>query len=143
MISQGELEHRRVKRFYSRTNKFNFTSQIAKHQHRERILRNIRLRSKQVAADADTQTSSDIITKDAPQEKARTAAVSFEDSDPLPYTSPNVHYHISESKRHHEDITNWLGQNANLNDPTVKVGMFCLLLQIPLTISSNSISCRG
>ncbi|KAF8546009.1 hypothetical protein OG21DRAFT_1587857, partial [Imleria badia] len=34
----GELEHRRVKRFYSRTNKNAFTHAIAKHQQRERLL---------------------------------------------------------------------------------------------------------
>lgn len=34
----GELEHRRVKQFYSRTNKIAFAHGIAKHQQRERLL---------------------------------------------------------------------------------------------------------
>lgn len=38
LFSQGELEHRSVKRHYSRTNKINHTRQIANHQRRERVL---------------------------------------------------------------------------------------------------------
>jgi hypothetical protein len=43
--TQGELEHRRVKRFYSRTNKMQFKRQITQHQRQEQILRKIRLRA--------------------------------------------------------------------------------------------------
>lgn len=43
-LHQGELEHRRVKRFYARTNKVQFVLQITKHQRREELLRRIRKR---------------------------------------------------------------------------------------------------
>jgi hypothetical protein len=36
--SQGELEHRRVKRFYQRVHKGKFTRGIAKQQQRERVI---------------------------------------------------------------------------------------------------------
>jgi hypothetical protein len=38
-IYQGELEHRRVKRLYARTNKFNYVPQITIHERRERLAR--------------------------------------------------------------------------------------------------------
>lgn len=38
-VKQGELEHRRVKRFYKRTNKTRFERQIAKHERMERHYR--------------------------------------------------------------------------------------------------------
>lgn len=46
-------------------------------------------------------------------------SLAFSDSDPLPFTSPKVHYHISESKRFKENIAEWLGLNAE--DPAIKV----------------------
>ena len=39
LIEKGELEHRRVKRFYKRTNKVRFERQIAKHERIERHYR--------------------------------------------------------------------------------------------------------
>jgi hypothetical protein len=102
ILIQGELEHRRVKRFYARTNKFQFTAQIAKHQQRERILRKIRHRVQQANA---TQ--------------AKPAVVAFEESEPLPQTPPSVHHHMSESTRHWENITAWLATNRA--DPALKV----------------------
>ena len=41
IVQQGELEHRRVKRFYGRTNKMNFVGQITKHQRHERLMHKI------------------------------------------------------------------------------------------------------
>ena len=49
MWFQGELEHRRVKRFYARTNKRNFTRQITKLQQREEKLRHINERARAAA----------------------------------------------------------------------------------------------
>ena len=96
---QGELEHRRVKRFYSRTSKVGFTQQITKHQRRERLLHNL--------------------SKSSTPENNPTAAVSFRDSDPLPYTSPTVHHHISNSNRYYENLTTWLGTYSG--DPALTV----------------------
>lgn len=46
--SQGELEHRRVKRLYGRTNKNNYQEQIAKQEQRQRTLREVRRRLRDI-----------------------------------------------------------------------------------------------
>jgi hypothetical protein len=95
---QGELEHRRVKRFYARTSKAGFTQQIAKHQRRERVLYNISKSS---------------------MPKSQTAAVNFQESDPLPFTPPTAHHHISNSNRYYNNLTAWLGSYSG--DPALIV----------------------
>ena len=107
IYDQGELEHRRIKRFYPRTNKVGFTRQIAKHQRRERLLHNL--------------------SKSSTPENNPTAAVGFQDSDPLPYTPPTVHHHISISNRYYENLTTWLGTHSG--DPALIVRCLfnCLL----------------
>ena len=52
-------------------------------------------------------------------ERHHTAAVNFHESEPLPFTSPTTHYHISDSTRHHENVTAWLAKNSG--DPALKV----------------------
>jgi hypothetical protein len=101
---QGELEHRRIKRFYPRTSKVGLTQQIAKHQRRERLLHNLSKPSRAT-------------TKNNPM-----ASVGFQESDPLPYTSPTAHHHISNSNRHHNDLTAWLGTHSG--DPALAVRYF-------------------
>jgi len=105
---KGELEHRRVKRFFSRTNKVAFTSQITKHERRERMLWNIRLRKS-----AEQQESQH------PSDSNGLAYLNFEDSDPLLYTDPAVRYHISNSMEYHENLTTWLGEHKD--DPAFRV----------------------
>ena len=56
--------------------------------------------------------------RDTGKKKAN-PSLGFADSDPLPFTSPKAHHHISESTRFKEDIPSWLGLNAD--DPAVKV----------------------
>ena len=46
-------------------------------------------------------------------------SLQFTDNEPLPYTSPRVHHHISDSQRYHNDITRFLTKNRN--DPALKV----------------------
>ncbi|GBE87835.1 hypothetical protein SCP_1200600 [Sparassis crispa] len=43
----GKLEHRRVKRFYARTNKIKFAFQIARHQQHEAIIQSIKRREEE------------------------------------------------------------------------------------------------
>ena len=71
---QGELEHRRVKRFYARTNKHNFTQQVATHERRQRGLMNIATRKN--------------------RDNSRT-----EDKEMISYTEPSQRYHISRDMR--------------------------------------------
>jgi hypothetical protein len=54
-----------------------------------------------------------------PKDKKKNVSLEFTDSDPLPFTSPRVHYHMSESKRYFKNLTEWLGDNTD--DPSTKV----------------------
>ncbi|KAJ3574409.1 hypothetical protein NP233_g1774 [Leucocoprinus birnbaumii] len=93
----GELEHRRLKKFYSRTNKRNtFALQIAQHQQREQI-----------------------VWKAKNQEKINMASVTvpLKDSERLPPTSPDVHYQMSRSRQHPLHLQKWLFENCD--DPVL------------------------
>ncbi|KAF4611550.1 hypothetical protein D9613_004494 [Agrocybe pediades] len=103
----GELEHRRIKRFYARTNKnTNFEEQITRQQRRERVLHKIQLRQQQPAQ--------------APKNLARTSSiVPFNESEPLPFTRPEDHHHIANTQRYHENIYKWL-YGKHEDDPALK-----------------------
>lgn len=146
-VIQGELEHRRVKRFYSRTNKFKFTRQISKHERRERILHKIRsqkrkgktvLRQGVQLVNRSNSTPPSHLNYVEPRP---TAAVSFQESDPLPYTPPTAHHHISDSTRHYENIAAWL--STNQGDPALQVCIIFFIqtsqvLKLPRTSSPAS-----
>ena len=91
---QGELEHRRVKWFYARTNRQGFERQISRHERRTAKLQ--------------------IIKKKLADNKL----VDDNDED-LPQSDPSEHYHISKSCKVHFDITKWLVDNKE--DQAVKV----------------------
>jgi hypothetical protein len=90
---KGELEHRRVKRFYARTNKIKFARGIAKQQRRERLLYKLRQKA-QNARDTDSHL-----------------IVNFSEQEVLPQCSPESQYQISDSRRLHWDLTAWLHKN--------------------------------
>ncbi|KDR76734.1 hypothetical protein GALMADRAFT_225666 [Galerina marginata CBS 339.88] len=124
----GELEHRRVKRFYARTNKGRtFQRQISKHHRRERILRRIASRVKLSQTQAESsipshptqhQPSVNITTPaPAPPIHLDTPIVPFDQSDALPATLPEQHHHISNSKRHSLNVFRWLDDNEG--DPAL------------------------
>ncbi|KAF8874231.1 hypothetical protein BD779DRAFT_1476607 [Infundibulicybe gibba] len=100
----GELEHRRVKKFYPRSQKSQFTRGIAKLQRREQILHRMK---QKIQRDE----------KMGPNSDKSTPSLRFEDEEGLPFTSPEAHYHISKDVRHKVDITRWLGSNAD--DPAL------------------------
>ncbi|KAJ3766797.1 hypothetical protein FB446DRAFT_708323 [Lentinula raphanica] len=94
----GELEHRRVKRLYIHTNKINFTFQIARHEQRRRVLKNL-LQQKKTSKQQEHATRS----------KISQPSLTFADSDPLPFTDPLTRYYISSNTRFSENLTTWLG----------------------------------
>ncbi|KAJ3526650.1 hypothetical protein NM688_g8235 [Phlebia brevispora] len=114
----GELEHRRVKRFYGRTNRNKYTRQITKQHMREEVLRRIRRRHAKDAKGEETTPSGVHSTRRKTRLPNAAASLAFDDTDPLPYTPPDKHYHVSESNRYHEDLMRWLAQNRD--DPAVK-----------------------
>ncbi|KAI0069257.1 hypothetical protein BV25DRAFT_1867060 [Artomyces pyxidatus] len=101
----GELEHRRVKRYYARTNKNNAVHQITLLQRREEGLRRM-MRGKTITR------------KPLRRSSRRKAAVGFDQAEPLPFTPPENHHHISHSRKHPLQLSNWLAESAE--DPATK-----------------------
>ncbi|KAJ7635897.1 hypothetical protein B0H17DRAFT_872696, partial [Mycena rosella] len=123
---QGELAHRLVKRFYARTNKRNYTTQIAAHERRRRLLRGVNQRMKDAAAAATAKIAEDGGDQaDTPAVQAPVPAAPnpFVDTlqpqnDELPRTPPRLHHHISESKRTPLDVYGFPALMAG--DPAVE-----------------------
>jgi len=117
MILQSEREHRQLKAYYACTNKNKFTWQCARHEQREWILQTIRTKKEDRKIQEQTELDHDNGTKDT--------HLSFEQADPLPQTSPQDHIHISQSKRHHIDLHQFV--NEWCNDPGFHVSLASLL----------------
>ncbi|TDL17170.1 hypothetical protein BD410DRAFT_886035 [Rickenella mellea] len=103
----GELEHRRVKKFYGRTNKNNATAQITNLERRERVLRQIEEDLKSKPNKAGLSDSNN-------------ATVNFSSQEPLPYTSVSDHHHISKSRNTYVDLPLWIRKPEHAEDPAVK-----------------------
>jgi hypothetical protein len=73
----------------------------------------------------------------AAQSKTHLHHVAFSDNDPLPYTDPAMHHHISDSKRHSQDAFSFCRHFPA--DPAVKVGNI-LVMQMVLI---NFLLCTG
>jgi hypothetical protein len=99
--AQGEREHRRVKRYYSRSNKQQAARQFTKYERRE-----ARLRRAKAAAEA------------APGQ-CHSHHISIAENDSLPYTSAEMHHHISESRSHPQELFAFCRQFPG--DPATKV----------------------
>jgi hypothetical protein len=54
--------------------------------------------------------------------KAPESAVPFAESEALPYTTPEQHHHISESRNFSLHLTSWLGEHNG--DPATDVCRF-------------------
>ena len=88
-----------VKRFYGRTNKNNFEVQIARHEHRQARLR------------ALNQIPHSIERDTIPEDLL--------DKDDLPFSDPEKHHHMSQSKSLALNLFKWV--QVNEGDPAVKV----------------------
>ncbi|KAJ7290637.1 hypothetical protein C8J57DRAFT_1611754 [Mycena rebaudengoi] len=122
--AQGELEHRRVKRYYARTNRNDAVGQITQLERREAALLKI-ARDQQHAQNTPPietiETPSNGTKRKRPGTKpAQTVlpTVDFAETEALPYTPPEAHYHISQSRNYHFNIQQFL--TANYGDPAVK-----------------------
>jgi len=124
-LFQGELEHRRVKRQYSRAHKGKFAVGIAKQTRRERMLHNImkrhshlnvsRKRKHGAFPDKFPTISSNGTTCGNP-------SIPFSSSEPLSAAPSNQHYQMSTEIRHKVPLSVWLGDNKG--DPALKVSHF-------------------
>ncbi|KAI0715990.1 hypothetical protein C8T65DRAFT_606466 [Cerioporus squamosus] len=111
----GELEHRRVKKFYVRTNKnIQFAWQIARHQRRQQFLH----------TRMDDSTSPKRPKRKTKPRRARLVPVRtpmhlpFEASELLPSMSPKEHSQISEEQTHSIQLATHLADNRD--DPSFK-----------------------
>jgi hypothetical protein len=82
------------------------------------MLHTLRLRYQEAPKGTAPAPNEPVSSRDAaegsgtrPDQRRNTAVVLFGESDPLPYTMPRAHYHISETTRHAENITAWLARN--------------------------------
>jgi len=100
---QGELEHRRSKRFYPIVRKGRHAVGIGKAVSRERLLQLISQR-----------TIGSTHPKVRPSPKGRKPV-----EESLPHTSPTTHHHISAETRNKVDIADLLDENEG--DPALEV----------------------
>ncbi|KAJ7227496.1 hypothetical protein GGX14DRAFT_630186 [Mycena pura] len=99
---QGELEHRRAKRFYARTSKNRATKQITALERRERGLTDMFGNPYQRAALAMLKRKATPIRQRKPLKLEK-----------LPYTDPEQHHHISVSKNNSILLGSWLPEHRD------------------------------
>jgi hypothetical protein len=110
--------------------------QIARHERRERLLRGIALREEEASNHTSRILPDANIPQTAPESKLRRSALRFEDSDPLPQTSPTAHHHISEQARHHDNVLTWLSENQH--DHAVEVSLqLTSIFKLTCTVHKN------
>lgn len=120
---QGELEHRRVKKYYARTNKVRFIRQIVRLESRERALERRRRQMQQLD---DRQAAKRQKTK----KRRNASTVALEESEILGETPPDVHHHISHSRNFPVPIYRWLHEDGS--DIAMKVGTAHSIIQVPI-----------
>ncbi|KAI0667873.1 hypothetical protein C8Q78DRAFT_1071605 [Trametes maxima] len=116
-----ELEHRRVKRFYVRTNKnTTFGRQIALHMQRERYLNQMHTRTTSPTVGKPTRNCRPrkIAAWEPTCQRQRPLHLRFEVSETLPPASAKLHTQISDEQTHYEDIMAYVNENSD--DPAFK-----------------------
>ncbi|KAI9069921.1 hypothetical protein FKP32DRAFT_1608199 [Trametes sanguinea] len=112
----AELEHRHAKRYYARTNKIEYTAQIADHQRRESILRAIRNNDNYTPRRERLR-----IAREAARNEPRTqpsGPAYDEREEDVPAFTPLSHYSVSQSTRLPLYLGNWLAENDD--DPATE-----------------------
>jgi hypothetical protein len=121
-LLQGELEHRRVKKYYQRTNKNKtFVQQIGRQERRDAILRRI---SERVASSSNHSKSK----RARRRRRRRRVRKANEEDDTLPRALPTLRYQMSHETRHAIRLSDWLQQHENDIAATVCISccLFCL-----------------
>ncbi|KAF5355377.1 hypothetical protein D9757_014596 [Collybiopsis confluens] len=104
----GELEHRRIKRFYSRTNKvFRYVRQVTNQERRVRIVKSIERRLE------DQQKSKAAEAENSKIQDSSNPCIPFEHEDPLPIADPTSHYQVSMTRSHRLPIMPWLDKHED------------------------------
>ncbi|KAI0739460.1 hypothetical protein C8Q80DRAFT_1339217 [Daedaleopsis nitida] len=105
----GECEHCRVKRWYERTNKHKHVGQIARHTRRADKLNIVQMRVDGWRAKLCAKKYGDKRTKMRAQHA--NIPVPGTSSEGIVGCSPELHYHIAESRRNPINIPNWTYEN--------------------------------
>ncbi|KAJ7777634.1 hypothetical protein DFH07DRAFT_976756 [Mycena maculata] len=111
----GELEHRRVKRFYARTNKNLAVRQMTLLERRETSLLRMARRARISAQRLGGTTPTPVPQGHKQKLKKASTYVPFSESEALPYTTPEQHHHISPSRNTSLHLSSWL--STNRDDP--------------------------
>lgn len=116
IVLQGEVEHRRVKNAWPRTNKNRKAHrQIASEVQRADVLNKISARN---GGSRKIRTSRDVKKRKVGGSRKR-MQLRFDISQPLPQTSPRDHFHISEDQRNWVKLSEFAAENAD--DPACEV----------------------
>ena len=115
-VLQGELEHRHVKRFYSRAHKGQNVCSISKQHHHERLLLKL-AKKNQKSAITCKKRKYNATKPDVPGNPT----VAFNEQEMLPDTNRNAHYHMSADTRHKLNISEWLGEHNGDLAPEVSL----------------------
>lgn len=120
---QGELEHRRVKRFYARTNKVRFIPQIIRLESRERALQRRRLNLENALERLERRREA---KRRKTSKRPVTVTVGFEEAEALAATPPEVHHHLSHSRNFPVSLAQFVPRedNEELPDVAEKVPLF-------------------
>lgn len=124
MFIQGELEHRHVKSLFSRTNKNNYTVQIAAKTRRSALLRKIRARDRSFTPRRDKirQAQDAKVARATAAERARKLSAASPDrreSEELDLGDPADRFDAGKSRNKKIYIYNWLDDNKH--DPAIEV----------------------
>ncbi|EJF58719.1 hypothetical protein DICSQDRAFT_148934 [Dichomitus squalens LYAD-421 SS1] len=104
----GEFEHRRVKQFYRRTNKNRtFGRQIALEVRRADLINKI----KQGQGESHQPHHKRRKPKKTRAARGRRLHLRFQDTQPLPPTQPDRHYHVSDETRYPIKLDDFLYEN--------------------------------
>ncbi|KAJ7678645.1 hypothetical protein B0H17DRAFT_884575, partial [Mycena rosella] len=110
--------NRRVKQFYACTNKNQAVRQMTQLEQRESALGRIKARALKKASLLKTTPTPD------PQGhkrklKKKTLDIPFAEFEALPYTTPEEHHHIANSRKFPHHLSSWL--NERRGDPATQV----------------------
>ena len=110
-----------MKRFYARTNKVQYTMQIARRQRKRALLEGIRRRYASFKPRWEGNLDRANAKREAAEEFDRCVhrAVDRRQDDTIPPTPPSAHYEVSKSQREPLRLYTWLANHRD--DPATKV----------------------
>jgi hypothetical protein len=112
-VAQGEFCHGFLKKVYGRTNKKDFQGQLTTYEGRFRVVRAClgqRLKRKRIYKKASLKRKR---TRSVHRKGSAPATLPHNADEPLPYSKPREHFHISEQTRYPVKISQFLEKNDN------------------------------